>query len=310
MSSIHQPCHRRPSLSQDDVSRSAYLESDFPHVQSSMTYEGEPFSYDPARLREWYMKEDLWTRLPASLNAGLVTWQAAGAAVCTALKRIEELEDERLTRGWPEKTRAHLSQTTSKSPSLPHSPSATRITSVPDGASSPKMAVLSTTQVLPASGTYRVRPRNPMGVHTPPLTPTDIQFLTIVSIPKLRTDSLVLGDPELHYHLSTAFTVSTSPPETPTAVFDEAAWTVYTNAYKAELDDLRLNTLVRMRHFGRIVDRVCVKEEIHRTTQADFDTWWLDMTGKIKRCEERAGKLSVSGLEEVREERMQMGMSL
>ncbi|KAK4974816.1 hypothetical protein LTR66_011016 [Elasticomyces elasticus] len=292
MSQVHQPTHHRPSMSQSDVSRSAPLESDLSRMQNAVTYEGEPFSYDPAHLREWYMKEDLWAHLPADLNAALVTWQAAGAAVCTAMTRIEELHEERLTRGWLDKTRAHHSRTASKSSSFPHSPPATPITSAPNGVSPPTTAVSSTTQ--PEPGT------------TPARTPSPK--------PKLRTDSLLSVTTSLHEQLSTALTASaSSPPPTPTTEFDEAAWTVYTNAYRAELDDLRANNLVRMRHFGRVVERISAaadEEAMRPTAKAEFDAWWLGMGRKIRRYEGRAAELGVPGIEEVREERMMMGLSL
>ncbi|KAK4934051.1 hypothetical protein LTR28_010951 [Elasticomyces elasticus] len=279
-------------MSQSDVSRSAPLESDLSRMQNAVTYEGEPFSYDPAHLREWYMKEDLWAHLPADLNAALVTWQAAGAAVCTAMTRIEELHEERLTRGWLDKTRAHHSRTASKSSSFPHSPPATPITSAPNGVSPPTTAVSSTTQ--PEPGT------------TPARTPSPK--------PKLRTDSLLSVTTSLHEQLSTALTASaSSPPPTPTTEFDEAAWTVYTNAYRAELDDLRANNLVRMRHFGRVVERISAaadEEAMRPTAKAEFDAWWLGMGRKIRRYEGRAAELGVPGIEEVREERMMMGLSL
>ncbi|KAK4986878.1 hypothetical protein LTR50_005009 [Elasticomyces elasticus] len=313
MSQVHQPTHHRPSMSQSDVSRSAPLESDLSRMQNAVTYEDEPFSYDPAHLREWYMKEDLWAHLPADLNAALVTWQAAGAAVCTAMTRIEELHEERLTRGWLDKTRAHHSRTASKSSSFPHSPPATPITSAPNGVSPPTTAVSSTTQ--PEPGTTPVRPHSPKGAHTPPLTPADIQARTPSPKPKLRTDSLISVTTSLHDQLSAALTVSTSsPPATPTTEFDEAAWTVYTNAYRAELDDLRANNLVRMRHFGRVVERIGAaaadEEAMRPTAKAEFDAWWLGMGRKIRRYEGRAAELGVPGIEEVREERMMMSLSL
>lgn len=54
------------------------------------------FAYDPAHLKEWYMSQELWHKLPLSLHASVASLQHAGAAVLTAFDRLQIAQQDML----------------------------------------------------------------------------------------------------------------------------------------------------------------------------------------------------------------------
>jgi hypothetical protein len=57
--------------------------SDFESPRTATIKNGDTFSFDPAHLRFWYVPQDLWDRLPATLQSSLAAVQHSGAAVLT-----------------------------------------------------------------------------------------------------------------------------------------------------------------------------------------------------------------------------------
>ena len=45
--------------------------------------DGDAYSYHPSNLHAWYIPQDIWERLPSSVQTHLATLQQAGAAVLT-----------------------------------------------------------------------------------------------------------------------------------------------------------------------------------------------------------------------------------
>lgn len=57
-----------------------------PQIESPRTLcprDGDAFSYNPSHLPAWYIPQDLWERLPATLQSTLASMQHAGAAALT-----------------------------------------------------------------------------------------------------------------------------------------------------------------------------------------------------------------------------------
>lgn len=57
-----------------------------PMIESPRTLcpkDTDAFSYDPTQLSAWYVAQELWDRLPSTLQASLTAMQRAGAAVDT-----------------------------------------------------------------------------------------------------------------------------------------------------------------------------------------------------------------------------------
>ncbi|KAH9866764.1 hypothetical protein J1614_008457 [Plenodomus biglobosus] len=78
------PTRNRRSSSRKSVastlSRStSYLDS----PRTACPKDGDAFSYNPAHLRAWLIPQELWDRLPASVQSSLAAVQHSGAAVLT-----------------------------------------------------------------------------------------------------------------------------------------------------------------------------------------------------------------------------------
>lgn len=52
------------------------------------------FSIMPGNLKDWYMPESLWTKLPEDMQSAVSAMQHAGAAVTTSFDRIDRLKEE------------------------------------------------------------------------------------------------------------------------------------------------------------------------------------------------------------------------
>ena len=62
------------------LSRSAsYLDS----PRAACPKDGDAFSYDPVHLRNWYLPQNIWDKLPAELQSSVAAVQHSGAAVLT-----------------------------------------------------------------------------------------------------------------------------------------------------------------------------------------------------------------------------------
>ncbi|KAF1961803.1 hypothetical protein CC80DRAFT_543172 [Byssothecium circinans] len=90
------PYYHDPSLGHNHSRRSSTRKSftswSGPQFDSPRTLcprDGDAFSFDAARLPEWYIpQEELWQRLPSSLQKALVSVQHGGAAVLSGFDRL------------------------------------------------------------------------------------------------------------------------------------------------------------------------------------------------------------------------------
>lgn len=317
------PRHRRPSR----ISHRADLEAVYRKKTPLMPPDSDTFYYNEAFTGEWIMPDDLLARLPSQLVDEVKTWQAAGAAVLTDLARYDNLEREAIIRGWPEQRNSHLSRTTSCASPAMLSPTSPVLPS-------PQGGFPLTMPKLPRRA--RKDSSMPAIADTPPFTPQDSgfgdQFITEAALgPTIHNEA------DLHRINSRLTTLSLrdadhkhtepSPVTTPGSrrssngsqnlaqpAFDEAAWDVFINACKAELDHLRQETLVRFRHLGRGIDRLWQdlnsdsSQRIQVSASVEFVQWWKHMTEKAQQCEDEAKALELPDLEEVKMEREAQGL--
>lgn len=322
---------RRPSR----ISHRANLEAEFRRKKNPiMVPDGDTFYYNPAFLPEWSMPADLWARLPTELTTELGAWQAAGAAVTTVLTRIDQLDAEAHYRGWPERTMTHLSRTTSHVSPEMQSPILPRLDTLSEGKVSPLPSCRAKLNV--ATG----KDATPMSaiLDTPPFTPQDSlvhhEFSldpTVASTPNQDADldqvssrlanmaSLRSGDDKV-LHMSPTMTPisrrSSAESESMQPIFDESAWDVYINSYKAELTHLRREDLVRFRHLGHAIDRLWTDLEhdsgnhLLQGAGIEFVTWWKQMTDKAQEYESEVKMLELPDLVQVKLERVANGLTI
>ncbi|KAL1301626.1 hypothetical protein AAFC00_005851 [Neodothiora populina] len=319
------PRHRCPSR----ISHRADVEAAFQRKKTPvLPPDCDKFYYDQAFISEWSMPANLWIRLPTQLIEEVRTWQFAGAAVLTALARYDKLELESLTRGWPEKVNLHLARTTPPTSPAMQSPTSTILESPLEG---------SFAELLPLRSDFRLRKDSAMAnmTDTPPIVPQNsgvgIFTTESVAIPSSGHDHADLDQVNsrltgLSKCYSDKKVFPPSPDATPNSrrgsavfqvpAFDEAAWDVYINSCKAELEHLRVDILVRFRHLGRGIDRLWTdlkndsSSDLLMGASLEFVIWWKNMTEKAQQCEEEVKGLELPNLEEVKMERAAHGLPI
>ncbi|KAH0026433.1 FAD/NAD(P)-binding domain-containing protein, partial [Aureobasidium melanogenum] len=310
-----QPRHRRPSWRQSRVSHRTYLETDFKRKQEHempADADSDTFYYNAAFVVEWLIPADLRLRLPESLVTELDDWQAAGAAVCTALARIDKLDDESLHRGWPSRPNLHLSRTTSDCSAIGSPQFST--TEPFEISSPPSRPALSSLQTSFGS-TLSTSP------DAPPFTPQDsimgdevdeistslrdkvsLEHVDAMLATRVRRVSESAGSPSplmspISRQSSSELTFGTDQR------FDESAWETFLRSYEAELEHLRTETLVRFRHIGKSVDRLWLDlrcdgvHPVSESTAFEFVAWWKKMNDKEQEYEKEVQMLEAPQLE-------------
>ncbi|KAG9953568.1 hypothetical protein KCU85_g946, partial [Aureobasidium melanogenum] len=327
MPSAAQPRHRRPSWRQSRVSHRTYLETDFKRKQEHempADADSDTFYYNAAFIVEWTIPSDLRVRLPESLLTELDDWQAAGAAVCTALARIDKLDNESLHRGWPSRPNLHLSRTTSECSAI-GSPQFS--TTDPFEISSPRSRPALSSLQTSFGSTFSTSP------DVPSFTPQDsimgdevdemnasfrdkvsLEHVNAILATRVRRVSESAGSQSplmspISRKSSNELTFSADQQ------FDESAWETFLRSYEAELEHLRTETLVRFRHIGKSVDRLWLDlrcDGVHpvpESTAAEFVAWWRKMNDKEQEYEKEVQMLEVPQLELVSLRRASRGLS-
>lgn len=312
------PLHRRASWGKNQQSYEAYMRNDLAKTRSptsSQDYGMGNFSYDNKYLSDWAMPDDIkHQHLPKQIFDKAEDWSTSGAALDTALERIDNLRADAINRGWPDKRHAHLSR--------PHWPSPTG-----PGAQSPAVGAagspISPIPSLPdtmervdftlpyahRSTPNTLHPAPPMGMESPPITPlnapttpanpAEIPPATLPDMTKLNTQL----SPPLD---STLPSPNPLNPASQSPQFDEHAWETYLSQFSAELRDLRLNALARFKGTARDIEKLTA--EYAHTAEYEgvfkfFKLWWEGQRGKVRLYEERVAGLRVPEVGEVRGER-------
>lgn len=313
------PLHRRASWGKNQQSYDTYMRNDMAKTRSptsSQDYGIGNFSYDDKHLSEWEMPTAIsGLRLPAQIRDKAEDWSTSGAALDTALERIESLKAEAMYRGWPDKTHSHLQVRHWPSPTgagaqSPISPP----TSMPD---SLEKADFTLPMAHKAFGTARP----PMGMESPPFTPVNAPATplnqpegAVATLPDLSKINTQLSPPS-SYNVTSPPTGANTPSglaQSPTsACFDEHAWETYYNQCKAEYGDIRFNGLSRFKGTARDIESLS-REYSHMSEFADamksFKVWWDGQRPKVKLYEDKVKSLEMPNEEQAKRDRMAKGL--
>ncbi|CAK1364769.1 hypothetical protein CB0940_08415 [Cercospora beticola] len=322
-----QPVHRRPSWAQSPKSYEIYMRKNLAADRVSQADDGaENYSYDDTHLAEWAVPNELEDRLPSELKAAVKEWRYAGAAVCTALVRIEKLDDESLYRGYPENTLAHLS----RRQSIQSSAAVGAETSPMSSPTSPTPIALPAS-LLRLEKLEQLPLRRVVGMESPPFTPADTPACptpdvhadhTPATISDARaiphrfptyTESVTSAGASNSDGFSSSFGsyVSTAPSTPGLVSFDEAAWETFLKTYSAELYDINTNSGPRLKGAGYTVDRLRVElgmENGNEEVLTEFNEWWSGMRAKVAQFDEKIRELEMPNLDTVRAERLASGL--
>ncbi|PPJ54716.1 hypothetical protein CBER1_06882 [Cercospora berteroae] len=321
-----QPVHRRPSWAQSPKSYEIYMRKNLAADRVTQADNGdENYSYDDTHLAEWAVPKELEDRLPSELKAAVKEWKYAGAAVCTALVRIEKLDDESLYRGYPEHTLAHLSRRQSI-----QSSAVTGAETSPLGSPVSPSPIALPVSLLRLEKLEQLPFRQVVGMESPPFTPIDTPpcptpDMLLDSVPvttssaraiphKFSTypDSVTSGASNTDGFSSSFGSYVSTVPSTPAMVsFDEAAWETFLKTYSAELIDINTNSGPRLKGAGYTVDRLRVElgmEKSNEEVLTEFNEWWSGMRAKVTEYDEKIRELEMPNLDTVRAERLANGL--
>ncbi|GAM88883.1 hypothetical protein ANO11243_069170 [Dothideomycetidae sp. 11243] len=283
----------------------------------------EGYCYDPKYYCAWAVEPALREKLPQKLLGVIDDWSYAAAAVQTSLARIAILDHRGLDRGWPEKTSAHLSRTTSGANSI-GSPSPPSSATSPPGGSFSIHGDAARSKLTPLLIGSTARPTyTSTAIDTPPWTPQDIKSanLAIESpteghlIDPLKLNERLITFEQVHTPVSMPnLSPSLSPVDSLGPLFDEPAWERYMEEYRREIDGLQKEDWPRFRHLGHkiMVDYRLIldeyPEEINQDTQKLFMPWWNKMTGRLKKVQEDVEGVSMPTLSEIKHVRRVYGL--
>lgn len=330
-----QNVYRRPSTIEGHSSYEPNVHNtERPHsprmVAISSDHGRENFSYDPIQLKQWLAPATLTSKeavFPQLMKIELDTWSHGGAAVSTALARIDDLSKEAITRGWPQhRGFGHFSrQGSAGSPttagasegSMPSSGAASPFVlpvSANPNISSPSNAVLTppSTADSTAAGKAGSPVQQMMGAIDSPLISPAGANTPARGFQDVKRDLPDLSKlpSELSPHLST-FT----PPGSQNAglAFDESSWDTYMNSFQAELSDIRHRAMSRWRGFTRSVEKL--HHEYHKVAEFEnsmrvFEAWWNVILVEMSQCEQRVEALHPPELEKVKKQRLDLGLPL
>ncbi|KAF2027584.1 hypothetical protein EK21DRAFT_114672 [Setomelanomma holmii] len=234
--------------------------------------DGDAFSYDPAHLRNWFLPQDLWDRMPAALQSSVAAVQHSGAAVLTGFARLDR-HTEALDGGRPDlqvpadELAVELDdlpvqkfRSISNASSVFFTDSSTSTTAASpvsrSGSASPVLSSFSQSQTM--------SPLSPVSLG-PAAEPFDKQLRS-----RERSFSTPLESRDAHYVL--------------------------------ELSHLRTEALPRLRHLGHKVDTEWYEAKRSGAVSAEdanaFENWWAEKKCAILTLSETGKRLATaSGLQ-------------
>ncbi|KAF2785463.1 hypothetical protein K505DRAFT_330984 [Melanomma pulvis-pyrius CBS 109.77] len=266
--------HSRPSRSSSRRSRAtslAFPSSPNPRIESPRTLcprDGDAFSYNPTHLSAWYISQDLWDRLTPQLQSTLASMQHSGAAVLTGYERLEQ-HTESLDGGRPDRKMDEDEFLVQLDNSLPSMPLKLRTTS---NASSMFSAV--------ASPVFTASPISTSGSTTPPLSSSQVTS-------PISPICLTPADANVPSKRDRSRDRSFSTPLEPHNAY-----------YATELSHLRTESIPRLRHAARSVDKEWYEAKrsgaVSINDVIDFEAWWANNKSTIRTLDEKCQRLSAA----------------
>ena len=254
------------------------------------------FSYDEVHVAEWQMPPELAKHLPQELRDAAQDWVFSGAAVCTALERIEKMDKEAINRTDPAITHGHLlnrrvsdqtqagvgaetPMTNSAFPSIPSTPA--------------PVVPWNKNKLMQSLPQLTV---NMAGLESPPYTPADSKVPnTPVSEPLVGPNGTVPDLDSVDAQLSPLSSRNSLTLSSPGInVKNEKAWEYYVGSFNEALRDIRKNVLARLRGSTRIIDRMRIEipQEAglsveHKVALNSFEQWWATMKPKVSAYQQK-----------------------
>ncbi|KAF2248455.1 hypothetical protein BU26DRAFT_334460 [Trematosphaeria pertusa] len=254
--------HQRRSSTRKSFTSMAIPSS--PQIESPRTLcprDGDAFSYNPSHLPAWYIPQDLWERLPATLQSTLASMQHAGAAALTGFERLDK----------------HTEGLDSARP--PHRLEEDEFFVQMDDLPPPKMRTTSN-----ASSVFLSDVSSPASPNSESASPS-LSASQVTS----PVSPICLTPSELQYPDNRARSRerSFSIPLEPHDAY-----------YATELSHLRTEALPRLRHAARKVDTEWYEAKRSTTLSIsdinDFENWWAEKKCRILHLNEQGKRLSLA----------------
>lgn len=337
--SISAPSGRRPVWGRNHLRYAAVINQTSTRASKpGDDFGADNFTYDPEKVGKWQLPDHINAEdLPKELYEAAKGWVLAGAAIDSALERIQDLREEATQRAFPQYSHEHLlipdndatlsSSTsiadTNDPPSLTQSFTATSTSTAATSFSTASPPKLDTTITTKANTKKYTHPSqlpdsitSKLGMESPPFTPISRPGSNGGSgarSPALqhKDHATTTGAPDfvklaaqlspLMSHSQASFTSSAAKPDT-------FAWGNYTAAYGVELHDLKINASPRLKGAGTVVFKVLF--ELRANPPEDlswqsaeaavaFAEWWKGAAAMAREVEEVVRAQEVLGWEDV-----------
>lgn len=289
--------------------------------RASSDYGIDNFSYDDAHMDKWTIPEKLLAGLPDELKKPATDWQYAGAAVCTALDRIQKLDEESLVRGYPgPETTSHPHMSRRVSNAQTSTGNDTPPMSSPESSAPASFASTASSMLPMEKMSFSGFPaRQVVGLESPPFTPIDSDACTTpeqnlrgVAIPNSKMPDVNALTRQLS-PISLRGRGCSTTSQSPTAEFDESAWDVYVGSFKAELTDIKSHALNRVKGLTGQIDRLSLeysRDSKFKEAIEEFTVWWAEHKGQVGTWEVKVRELELPDIEYIRKERRSMGWTV
>jgi len=298
--------HRLSFWQKDEKSHKLYLkggERKYSSLSSKADYGPDNFSYDNAHLVQWLMPDDILLLIPklipADLGEKVKDWSKAGAALCTALDRIDVTYKQAMFYAYPNPARKSIVRRIS-------GPSAVV------SAETPPISGFATPADVHSDGPYgrslliqtfpqALLNKPEIGMESPPPSVLDSGVASPMTLPEDYKGVL----PDLA-KINREF-VGLPSPETLTPVtgagYDQNSWETFNGAYDKLLKDCQ-ESFKRFDGYAKVVEVQC--KELHicggpftKEAIAIFAQWWDGMKHEVSKYEKRVLSLTMPNLEHV-----------